>query len=78
MNVGYVVCTFCYFPYVYRSSRRMFVNRRCWLLLEFMLSLELQLLKQDEEQSLMCIRTKTANRAKASVESCQVNAYKIT
>ena len=47
----------------------MFVNRRCWLLLEFMLSLELQLFKQDKEPSLMCIRTKTAYRVKASLES---------
>ena len=43
-----------------------------------MLSLELQLFKQDEEQSLMYTRTQTAYRAKASVESCQVSAYKHT
>ena len=35
MNVAYVVCTFFYVPYVYRSSRRMFVIEGvgcCWSL----------------------------------------------
>ena len=54
--------------YIYRSSREMFVNKFCLVSLEVALLLEPTFSSKMNNSLLICARTQTADRAKASRE----------